>query len=201
MRKRNCAISELQVTHFSVCGSRNLCLSIFLVQRRNCGNSSQGIVHVCKRNCRISNHIIVSVRKRNFKAHNILYVESLWFLMQESEEPGSAWPKVPMSKPSWRCCSQLCHLGWDCFSLLRSYQAWSNQLTCYEDPDIRQTSRPKTAGTKLPKGPIRWYVQQHSFVEIWHEIISTAILSLPLIQEGQLSVTGERMCTTYWLTA
>ena len=28
-----------------------------------------------------------------------------------------------------------------------------------------------------------------------HEVISTASLSLPLIQEGQLSVTGERMCT------
>ena len=26
---------------------------------------------------------------------------------------------------------------------------------------------------------------------------STAILSLPLIQEGLLSVTGERMCTKY----
>ena len=28
-----------------------------------------------------------------------------------------------------------------------------------------------------------------------HENISTAILPLPLIQEEQLSVTGERMCT------
>ena len=28
-----------------------------------------------------------------------------------------------------------------------------------------------------------------------HEQISTAILPLPLIQEEQLSVTGERMCT------
>ena len=28
-------------------------------------------------------------------------------------------------------------------------------MTCDKDPDIRQTSRPKTAGTKLPKGPIR----------------------------------------------
>ena len=37
--------------------------------------------------------------------------------------------------------------------------------------------------------------QQHSFVEIDHEIFSTVILSLPLIQEGQLSVVGERMCT------
>ena len=38
--------------------------------------------------------------------------------------------------------------------------------------------------------------RQHSFVEIDHEIFSTVILSLPLIQEGQLSVSGERMCTT-----
>ena len=37
--------------------------------------------------------------------------------------------------------------------------------------------------------------RQHSFVEIDHEIFSTVILSLPLIQEGQLSVSSERMCT------
>ena len=37
--------------------------------------------------------------------------------------------------------------------------------------------------------------RQHFFVEIDHEIFSTVILSLPLIQEGQLSVPGERMCT------
>ena len=37
--------------------------------------------------------------------------------------------------------------------------------------------------------------RQHSFVEIDHEIFSTVILSLPLIQEGQLSVSGKRMCT------
>ena len=36
---------------------------------------------------------------------------------------------------------------------------------------------------------------QHSFVEIDHEIFSMVILSLPLIQEGQLSVSGERTCT------
>ena len=36
---------------------------------------------------------------------------------------------------------------------------------------------------------------EHFFVEIDHEIFSTVILSLPLIQEGQLSVSGERMCT------
>ena len=37
--------------------------------------------------------------------------------------------------------------------------------------------------------------RQHSFMEINHEIFSTVILSIPLIQEGQLSVSGERMCT------
>ena len=37
--------------------------------------------------------------------------------------------------------------------------------------------------------------RQHSFMEIDHEIFSTVILSLLLIQEGQLSVSGERMCT------
>ena len=35
--------------------------------------------------------------------------------------------------------------------------------------------------------------RQHSFVD--HKIFSTVILSLPLIQEGQLSVSGDRMCT------
>ena len=37
--------------------------------------------------------------------------------------------------------------------------------------------------------------RQHSFVETDYEIFSTVILSLPLIQEGQLSVSGKRMCT------
>ena len=34
-----------------------------------------------------------------------------------------------------------------------------------------------------------------SFMEIDHEIFSTVIFCLLLIQEGQLSVSGERMCT------
>ena len=37
--------------------------------------------------------------------------------------------------------------------------------------------------------------RQHSFVEIDHEIFSMVILSHPLIQEGQLSVSGKRICT------
>ena len=37
--------------------------------------------------------------------------------------------------------------------------------------------------------------RQHSFVEIDHEIFSTVIFFILLIQEGQLSVSGKRMCT------
>ena len=37
--------------------------------------------------------------------------------------------------------------------------------------------------------------RQHSLEEIDHEIFSMVILSLLLIQEWQLSVSGERICT------
>ena len=53
----------------------------------------------------------------------------------------------------------------------------------------RPTGDQEVAGSTLLGG------RQHSFVKIDHEIFSTVILSLPLIQEGQLSVSGERMCT------
>ena len=49
--------------------------------------------------------------------------------------------------------------------------------------------RPGGLGFKAHPG------RQHSFVEIDHEIFSMFILSLPLIQEGQLSVSGKSMCT------
>ena len=41
-----------------------------------------------------------------------------------------------------------------------------------------------------------FFVENHLLRNaIDHEMISTVILSLPLIQEGQFSVTGKRMCT------
>ena len=59
----------------------------------------------------------------------------------------------------------------------------------------------KTESTLLARGSssvgFNPHVRQHSFMETGHEIISTTILSLPLIQEGQLSANGERMCTQY----
>ena len=38
--------------------------------------------------------------------------------------------------------------------------------------------------------------REHSFVEIDHEIY-TVVFSLPLIQAGHLSVSGDRMCTIH----
>ena len=55
--------------------------------------------------------------------------------------------------------------------------------------DVSSDWRPGGRGFNTRRG------RQHSFVEIAHEIFSTVILSLLLIQEGQLSVSGERMCT------
>ena len=40
------------------------------------------------------------------------------------------------------------------------------------------------------------WVWQHSVEAIDHELLFTVILSLLLIQEGQLSVSGERICTS-----
>ena len=44
----------------------------------------------------------------------------------------------------------------------------------------------------------RFGVSPVNYPDPGHEKNSTNIVSLPLIQEGQLSVTGERMCTKYW---
>ena len=55
--------------------------------------------------------------------------------------------------------------------------------------DALSNWRPEGGGFNPRRG------QQHSFMEIDHEIFSAVILSLPLIQEGQLSVSGRRMCT------
>ena len=54
--------------------------------------------------------------------------------------------------------------------------------------DACPTGDQEVAGSTLPG-------QQQSFIEMAHEIFSTVMLSLPLIQERQLSVSGERMCT------
>ena len=70
----------------------------------------------------------------------------------------------------------------------------SLKLIMYEPASVAQLDapsdwRPGGRGFNPRRG------RQHCFVENDHEIFSTVTLSLPLIQEGQLSVSGERMCT------
>ena len=70
---------------------QNFKSQFFLVRKRNFKPKNIPCVEVELQNF---SHIIVCVPKRNFKSYNSLYVESLWFLMQESEVPGSAGPKT-----------------------------------------------------------------------------------------------------------
>ena len=76
--------------------------------------------------------------------------------------------------------------GWIC-----SLKVWfkEKEPSLVAQLDAPSDWRPVDCGFNPCRG------RQHSFVEIDHEIFSTVILSLPLIQEGQLSVSGERMCT------
>ena len=85
----------------------------------------------------------------------------------------------------------------------RAIDAWQeNSLTIYKLTDTVQFEPASVAQLDAPSdwrpggrgfNPRRG--RHHSFAEIDHEIFSTFITSLPLIQEGHLSVSGERMCT------
>ena len=60
--------------------------------------------------------------------------------------------------------------------------------------DARSTGDREVVSSRLRSGPIL-------SVRLIMNFFSMVILSLPLIQEGKLSVTCERMCTEYWITA
>ena len=88
-----------------------------------------------------------------------------------------------------RCMSYLVHF------VLVFFSPFSNAITSLGKPasvaqlDAPSDWRPGGHGFNPRRG------RQHSFMEIDHEIFSAVILSLPLIQEGQLPVSGERVCT------
>ena len=70
------------------------------------------------------------------------------------------------------------------------------QLSCFKIslPDVVARSEARPLGMR-PVADSTFTSGTNSWEEIGHEKNSTTITSLPLIQEGQLSVTGERMCT------
>ena len=75
-----------------------------------------------------------------------------------------------------------------CFVKNFHFRYIHHQLALVAQVDAHPTEDHEVAESSLPN-------RQHSFMEIDHEIFSTVILFLPLIQEGQLSVSGKRMCT------
>ena len=81
-------------------------------------------------------------------------------------------------------------LGLHCLHMAFCQKLWCSKFwASVAQLDAPSDWRPGGRGFNPRRG------RQHSFVEIDHEIFSVVILSLPLIQEGQLSVSGERMCT------
>ena len=70
-----------------------------------------------------------------------------------------------------------------------------NDVNKMNGPSHNKTTLRNSLTIKDSDQPVHSSSGQHSFVEIDHEIFSTVIFSLPLIQDGQLSVSGERMCT------
>ena len=96
------------------------------------------------------------------------------------------WYLVEMkTRKRWRVTFKNDCLTFGVISLCYIWQ-WSASVAQLDAPS---DWRPGGRGFNPRRG------RQHSFVEIDHEKFSTVILSLPLIQEGQLSVSGERMCT------
>ena len=65
----------------------------------------------------------------------------------------------------------------------------SNYIISFEQ--LRARLKIMEVASLTPTGSATSFHEQ----KIDHEIFSTVLLSLPLIQEGQLSVSGERMCT------
>ena len=80
--------------------------------------------------------------------------------------------------------------AYDCVFNPKYERFYNNKPLAWVAPlDAPSDWRPGGRGFNPRRG------RQHSFVEIDREIFSTVILSLPMIQEGQLSVSGERICT------
>ena len=81
-------------------------------------------------------------------------------------------------------------LGYPKRNIQKPLPYWVDEPALVAQLDAPSDWRPGGRGFSPRQG------RQHSFVEIDHEIFSMVILSLLLIQEGQLSVSGERMHNT-----
>ena len=120
-----------------------------------------------------------------------------------SESRGTLRQKARSVAPlnGWACAVEICHDGMleDTNSLDGAQIAFSRLFYFVSSgaplggSSIGSVSAWHASGPKLDP-----HVQHILSWRLGHEKNSTAILSLPLIQEKQLSATGERMCTKYW---
>ena len=141
--------------------------------------------------------------------------EPLLLAHTSSESRGTFKQKARSLAPlnGWACADKICHDGMlkDTNSLDASklslgvpclyYAACITTSSGIIEPSmvaLLDALPSSTSAWYADNRKIDRYIRQHSFMEFGHEIISTTILSLLLIQEGQLSVTGERMCIKHW---
>ena len=110
--------------------------------------------------------------------------------VQSQELPLSAIPLSDASTSSWASQAHIFHQPYvkGCLDCTIGVYHMSMSASVAQ-LDVPSYWRPGGRGFNSRRG------RQHSFMETDHEIFSMIILSLPLIQEGQLSVSGKRMCT------
>ena len=112
------------------------------------------------------------------------------------------WSHV-MRKPVYAMCEQQRHRSaWSLISVF-VVRCLDSISTCYSQnfKTLGQASLISWAGrfeSFLVANPDNPHIRHILSWRLGHENIFMAILPHPLIQEEQLSVTGERMCTKYW---
>ena len=125
---------------------------IFCVRNQNCGTESHSTF------IRWSGTVELQVTEYSVcgsgtSSHRIFCVWNIsGSLCNGPNDTSAQRPQALGSRPFWRCCYLLFHLGggpyWDfCVCFLRYYQAVTNQLTYDKDPDIRHRTWPKAAET------------------------------------------------------
>ena len=123
-------------------------------------------------------------------ARHFQWVPTTYVFVEEKKNNNTFWQKKKSSYVELCLCPPTCGERDILFLvqiLLALVLASDSCLTSVAQLDAPSDWRPGGRGFNPRRG------LQHASVEIDHEIFSTVILSLPLIQEGQLSVSGERM--------
>ena len=148
VQRLNCGTAKLQDKDYSVCGIRTAQLKVTAYSLCRSGTVELQVIEYSMCGSGTSSHIIFSVWNISGSLCNGPYDT-------RAQGPQPSWVKAILklllrSVPSWRWPLLRFFVCFLCY-----YEAVTTQLTYDKDPDIRQTSWPKAAGTKLPTGSIR----------------------------------------------